>query len=197
MSAEKQLISLAQKGDKDAFGSLVEANMKRVYVLSFQMMHNHSDADEIAQLTFVKAFGSIGGFHGDSSLSTWLYRITINLCLEQLRKRNRNISLSSTGPDDENDEMEFPIHLPSDQNLLEQETSQVVWKALGKLKPEIRAAVVLVYLQDLTPREASRQMEVAESTVHWRLFKARNLLKKDLDLQRNLELQPSHIRESR
>src|SRR5437763_64855 len=102
MNREQQRIGLFQSGDKEAFGCLVQANMKRVYGLAYQMMHNHAAADEISQETFVKAFESIGKFKGDSVLFTWLYRITVNLCLEQLGKNKRNIPLSSVGDNEEN-----------------------------------------------------------------------------------------------
>lgn len=174
--SEEQLIAQARTGDQDAFGRLVELYKERVYAVAFQMTHSHSDADELSQTAFVKAFQSIGKFHGGSSFYTWIYRITVNACLTFLKGRGRTVPLPDPNSDEESaPEMGAPD--PADRSMEHDELQAQVWKGLEQLAPEIRAAVVMVYLQDLSPKEAAVSLDCAEATVHWRLFRARKILR--------------------
>ncbi len=146
-------------------------------MLALQMTHNHADADELSQQAFIRAYEAIGQFRADSEFFTWIYRITVNLCLTHLKNRNRWVPLPDASSDDDPPRPEIAMNDPPDAGLEENEIQRQVWRALEKLSPELRAATVLVYLQDLSPREAGRTLGCAEATVHWRLFKARKILK--------------------
>lgn len=91
---EKKLIELSVGGDIEAFETLIQSHQKKVYNIALRMTKNPDDAQELSQDAFVRAFTSIGKFRGDSSFSTWMYRITINVCTDFLRKRNKTVSLS-------------------------------------------------------------------------------------------------------
>jgi RNA polymerase sigma-70 factor, ECF subfamily len=178
-AAEPDLVRWAQAGDAEAFGSLVEAYKERVYMLALQMTHNHSEADELSQQAFVRAYQSIGKFREQSNFFTWLYRITTNVCLTHLQGRKRWTPLPD--PNSEEDQPSAPEIGSEDhfgQATEEDQARRQVWAALDQLGPEIRAAAVLVYLQDFSPREAAKTLDCAEATIHWRLFKARNQLKR-------------------
>ena len=149
-------------------------------MLAFQMTRNHADADELSQEAFLRAYESFGRFRGDSDFFTWIYRITVNLCLTHLKKQSRWRRFSEAGAAEEPVIPEPSILENPTQGMEEEETRRRVGKALQALSPELRAATVLVYLQDFSPREAARSLGCAEATVHWRLFKARKLLKKYL-----------------
>src|SRR4051812_47051971 len=175
------LVAAAREGDNDAFAQLVRRHQEKVYMLALQLTHNHSDADELSQQAFVKAFQALDQFQSKAGFFTWIYRITVNLCLTHLKNRNRTVELP--GADDDEDHPgrpEIGVMDTVDDSLQGLDAQREVWAALDQLTPDIQAAVVLVYLQDMSPREASRSLGCAEATVHWRLFKARKLLKRIL-----------------
>src|SRR5690348_14257423 len=89
--AELLLVKRAQKGDADAFESLYNQHLKRVYNIAWRMMGNGADAEEIAQEVMLKAWRALPAFKLDSAIGTWLYRITINACSDELRRRKAKL----------------------------------------------------------------------------------------------------------
>ena len=177
---EAEVIARAQGGNVNAFGHLVKTYRKKVYTLAFQMTHNHADADEVSQEAFIKAFQSLDKFRGDAHFFTWMYRITMNICFNHFRKQKRERPLLDPLLGDSKEHREScPVENPG-KSLEKREVKQIVWNALAELTEEIRAAVVLVYLQDIKPKEAAITLGCAEATVHWRLYRARDILKRIL-----------------
>jgi len=89
MSDDAELIAAAKRGDRKAFSDLVVKYQRRVYLAALHVTGNHSDADDVAQETFVKAYRHLAGFDGRSDLFTWLYRIAVNTALNHLRSQKR------------------------------------------------------------------------------------------------------------
>jgi RNA polymerase sigma-70 factor (ECF subfamily) len=175
---EIQLVRDSQNGDREAFMELVRSHREKIYNLALGMTQNAADADTLSQDAFVKAFENIQRFEGHSSFFTWVYRITVNHCLNFLKKRGREVPLPAPSFDGERGAPEIGRIEPPDGPLQEQETQRQVRLALSNLRADLRVTVVLVYLEDKTPREAAAVLGCAEATVHWRLFRARKLLKK-------------------
>ena len=100
---EKELISKAKRGDQDAFGQLVLAHQNKVYSLCVHLLGSREEAEDMAQEAFLKAWRSLDSFLGESSFSTWMHRLTTNLCLDHLRKqaRRQNISVAASLDDEE------------------------------------------------------------------------------------------------
>ncbi|NLC68453.1 MAG: sigma-70 family RNA polymerase sigma factor, partial [Clostridiaceae bacterium] len=92
---EKALVRKSQQGDIGAFEQLIGDYQKKVFNIALGMMNNHDDASDIAQEVFIKVFKSIGSFKQQSSFSTWIYRITVNTCLDELRKRKNRKNVIS------------------------------------------------------------------------------------------------------
>jgi len=86
-SSEKELIKRAKKGDVEAFEQLIEGCQKKVFNIALRMLGNYDDASELAQEVFLKAYKSIKNFKGDSLFNTWIYKVTTNACLDEIRKR--------------------------------------------------------------------------------------------------------------
>ncbi|OHB78621.1 MAG: hypothetical protein A2Z25_16770 [Planctomycetes bacterium RBG_16_55_9] len=84
---DRILVERAREGDGTAFRALVEWYMKKVYAVALDMSGNHHDAEDISQDVFMKAFGSLPAFRGRASMSTWLYRMTVNACIDRSRKK--------------------------------------------------------------------------------------------------------------
>ena len=91
---ESVLIRKAKNGDIHAFENLIENHRKRVYNIAFKMLHNQEDAYDITQEVFIRVFKSMKEFREEASFSTWIYRITKNACLDELRKRKNKATVS-------------------------------------------------------------------------------------------------------
>ena len=179
---DRALILRARDGDREAYGALVRRYQRRVYVTALQITQNQSDADDLAQEVFVKAFRALTRFDFRSDFFTWLYRITVNSAINFLTRahRTRTVSLE--------DESLAPHAVerlmagredPRERMELRQLYRKVV-EAMETLKPELRIALVLHVIQGLSHREVAEAMECAEGTVAWRISEARRVLRERL-----------------
>lgn len=193
---EQELVQRAKRGDQAAFEQLVRDNEKRIYNLVLRMVGNPEDALDLSQEAFLNAWKGLSSFKGDSSFSTWLYRLASNACLDFLRskKRRQNTTVSPLSLDDE----EAPP-LPADerhqpQELLERkERAQALHRALDALPDHHRQVLVMRELSGLSYQEISDVLELDMGTVKSRLTRARLALKKILLKDGNFFPQPPSI----
>jgi len=172
---EQAWLEQARKGDKVAFGQLVEAYEKPVYNLAYRMLNNSGEAEEAAQEAFIRAFTRLESYNPAHKFSTWLLSITSNYCIDQLRKR-RALLLSIDEP--------LPPHpaLHSDGNkgpeaqMMNNEQQEMVQTLLTELPDDYRQAVVLRYWNELSYEEIAEIMETSVSAIKSRLFRARRQL---------------------
>ena len=167
---EEQYLVLAQSGDTEAFGMLISPYEQKIYLTCLRMLNsNHLDAEDMTQETFIKAWKHINQFKGNSSFSTWLYRIAINNCLSfhRKRKRNQEISLSQLS----NDGMQFKDDSNFEQSFVDK---VVLNQALSSLRKEYRAMIILRDIQGLSYEEISKIMACPVGTVCSRINRARN-----------------------
>ncbi|MEA1960455.1 MAG: sigma-70 family RNA polymerase sigma factor [Bacillota bacterium] len=186
MVSDEQLVKKSLRGESQAFDELVEKYQHKVYSLAFRYMGNEEDAYDAAQETFIKAYRSLRTFKGDASFSTWIYRITTNVCLDEIRRRKRRIlPLSLDEPlattDGNEVEKEIPDNSPTVDLLYEQkEFSQYIQSLLDEMKPEHKTAIILRDIMDLSYEEIAEVLHCSIGTVKSRLSRARNVLKKKL-----------------
>ena len=186
---EQELVERAKRGDETAFEALVTDNEKRIYNLCRRLVGNPEDAAELTQEAFLNAWRGLGRFQGESSFSTWLYRLASNACIDFLRKEKRRQSLSMTvslDDDEEGRQVELPDERYAPEGELERaEARRAVAEGLEKLTAEHRQVLVMRELNGLSYAEIGTVLGLEEGTVKSRIARARNALRKVLTEQGN------------
>jgi RNA polymerase sigma-70 factor (ECF subfamily) len=173
------LVRDAQKGDMEAFEELVVRHRDKLYARAFSMMRNEQEAIDLSQEAWVKGWQRLNQFHGDSSFPTWMTRIVINLCLDQLRKNKRHRAESIEEMDEESGgvERQMPVVVVNPTERLERgELRQRIDKALGQLSEEHRTVLVLHEFEEMEYKEIAKTVGCSIGTVMSRLFYARRKL---------------------
>lgn len=188
MYKDEDLVLRSQNGELDAFEELVCRYERKVYTVAYRLMGNQDDAKDLAQEAFLRAFQSIKKFRGEASFLTWIYRITTNVCRDELRKRSRT-SIESLDERITLDEGEvtkqFSSPDPGPAELYEsKELQEKIQGLINTLSPEFRLALVLRDLQGFSYDEIAEQLECSLGTVKSRINRARNHLKERLLAER-------------
>ena len=181
---EQELVERAKKGEEAAFEVLVTDNEKRIYNLCRRLTGNPEDAAELTQEAFLNAWRGLSRFQGESSFSTWLYRLASNACIDFLRKEKRRQNLSMTVSLDDEEEarqVELPDERYAPERELERtEVRQAVAAGLERLTPEHRQVLVMREINGFSYAEIGAVLGLEEGTVKSRIARARNALRKVL-----------------
>jgi RNA polymerase sigma-70 factor (ECF subfamily) len=173
---DDKLVRAAQRGDMAAFEELIARHRDKIYARAFSMMRSEEEAVDLSQEAWVKGWQRLKQFQGDSSFVTWMTRIVINLCLDQLRKhkRQRAESIEAMEEDSGGVERQMPIITVNPTAGLERrELRQRIDKAMGQLSYEHRTVLILHEFEELEYKEIARRMGCSIGTVMSRLFYAR------------------------
>ncbi len=182
---EAELLKGLLQHDQGAFRALVDQYKDQVYRTSMGLLHNREDAEDISQDVFIEAYQSIRHFRGQSKISTWLYRITINKSLNLMRKnkiREGFFSLENffRWKKDENTQVHLPEIHASDQGIENTERSKILSKAISTLPENQRIAFTLHKIEELPHKEIAQVMETSVSSVESLIFRAKMNLQKKL-----------------
>ena len=183
---ERVLVRSAQQGDMAAFEELVARHRDKIYARAYSMMKNEEEAIDLSQEAWVKGWQRLKQFQGESSFGTWMTRIVINLCLDQLRKQKRQRTESIEAMDEESGgvERQMPVVTVNPTAGLERkELRQRIDRAMGQLSYEHRTVLVLHEFEEMEYKEIAKTMGCSIGTVMSRLFYARRkmaLLLQDL-----------------
>lgn len=200
MTGEKVLLARAKKGEIAAFEALVSAYENRVYTLALRSTGSEFDAADITQEVFLRAWRNLDSFRGDSSLSTWLYRVTANLCVDFARKRaSEGAPASMDDEDSPASALPDPVRMNRPEEAAENnELKQELQYALSQISEEHRRIVVLRDVAGLSYADIARTLGLEEGTVKSRLARARAALRKILLERGNISLRsPSKETEGR
>ena len=176
---DRVLVGAAQIGDTDAFEELVARHRDKIYARAFSMMRNEDEAIDLSQEAWVKGWQRLAQFQGDSSFATWITRIVINLCLDEIRKQKRRHTESIEEMDEESGgvERQMPAITVNPTERLERgELRQRIDRALGQLSHEHRTVLVLHEFEEMEYKEIAKTMGCSIGTVMSRLFYARRKL---------------------
>ncbi len=187
MIEEQLLVKQAQNGEMDAFRQLVDRYKIKIYHLAYDLTGNGMDAEDLSQDVFIKAFRSLQSFRGDSKFGTWLYRITVNTCLDHRSKKSLSMITPLTSTRDE--EESAPYEHPSNGILPDQAAeSSLIQKnielALEQLTPREKTIFMLRHYHDLPLKEIAETLNISLGSVKTLLFRAIRRLQDELSMYR-------------
>ena len=166
---ERATIVAVQQGDREAFKALYERYRDRVYNVIFYSIGDELRAEDVLQIVFLKIYRGLANFRFEASLATWIYRITLNECLNQQRGRGvQHIPFEALLGSDE----ELDTGAAADLQHAEGERREIVHRAVMELSPKLRAVVALKYLDGLSYEEIASVLECSPGTVASRLNRA-------------------------
>ena len=173
---ERELIARLQKRDEAAFEELIRQYEKKVYTLCFRMCGNSEDAEEAAQDAFLALWRGIDRFRQESSLSTWIYRLATNACIDTLRRRKKQSG--SISLDDEELFVDAVDTSPQPQETVEhREAQKLLQKGLSALPEEYRKVLILREIEGLSYTEIAESASIELGTVKSRISRGRSLLR--------------------
>jgi RNA polymerase sigma-70 factor (ECF subfamily) len=180
MSADSDLISRAAGGDASAFQALVERHRSMVYRVAHQFAGNHHDAEDIAQEVFIKVYRSLDRFRQDAQLSSWMYRIVMNACIDH-RRRHTSAGAAPFGEEAEQRMLNTPEDTPDPEDrAYAGELGEVLEREIGRLPPGQRVVFVMRHHQGLKLSEIAIALGLAEGTVKRQLHAAVHRLRQAL-----------------
>lgn len=182
---EQQLASLAQQGDPEAFRAIMQRCNQRLFRIARSLVQDENEAEDVLQEAYVRGFAAIGGFRGDSTLFTWLTRITLNEARGRLRKRRPTVDLDAVEAAQEQGAqvIMFPNSFGAgtpEADAARGEARRLMEAAIDDLPEPFRLVFILRVVEDCSVEETAAQLGLRPETVKTRLFRARRLLQKAL-----------------
>lgn len=187
---ERYLLEKAKNGDVEAFEQLIEGCQKKVFNIALRMIGNYDDANELAQEVFIRIYKSIKTFKEESLFSTWVYKVTTNICLDELRKRKKmKVTYLDEEIKTEDSEIKRQVEdeRPTpDVQVEKNEVRKVVHNAIKGLSEEQRVMIVLRDIQGFSYEEIAKFLKCPEGTVKSRINRARSSLREILKTEMEL-----------
>ena len=180
--SDEDLVAMARQGGENAIRTLIKRNNQRLFRVARGVVRDDTEAEDIVQETYVKAFTSLGSFRGDAMFSTWLTRIALNEALGRARKRRPTAELSEleTAASVESSVIMFPTSLKTqgaDSELGRKEVREFIEKAVDDLPDAFRVVFILRDIEDMSTEETAAQLSLKPETVKTRLHRARRLMR--------------------
>lgn len=169
-TTDEDLLAECRNGSREAFESLYQTHQTRVFSVALNFFGgDEALAKDISQQVFLKIFGCLSEFRGDADLKTWIYRMTVNACIDEQRKRRRFFPLELFFGD-------FKAKKTQDDKLRQREISEAVQKAVASLKPKFRLPILLKYTENLSYEEIAEILNCSMGTVASRLNRGHKML---------------------
>lgn len=185
---EMQIVKRAQDGDQDAFQELVERYQRKVYSICYGMLKNKQDSLDVSQEVFIKVYRYLDNFNRNSSFYTWLYRITVNKCIDYIRKQNRRSEVDYDDTIQRNTEVEgddnimpSTLGLQPDRVYGRKELREKMLEALDTLTEKHRTILILREVEGLSYDEMADVLDISKGTVMSRLYHARRYFQEAIE----------------
>ncbi len=182
---EVEIIQLAKDGDEKAFEFIVKKYQNRVANLIFKIIGDASIVEDLTQEVFLRMIESLKEYRFGSALYTWIYRITVNICIDEIRRRKRLRAYSLSDVLSQNPKAE-PSHSHVEKTVEQREMREIIEEAISKLPPEYKTALILREFEDLPYDEIAKILKTRIGTVKSRIFRARKLLAEHLKEYKDL-----------
>ena len=175
-TVDKRLIEACQQGDREAFRLLFEAYKDRVFSIAvYSLGGDRMAAGDVTQQVFLKLMTTITQFRGNSEFTTWLYRLVVNICIDEQRRGKRFLPLGESDPVSRMEDRR-----PQEKHYARLEIADSVKVAIGELKPKFRLPILLRYIEDLSYEEIADVLGCSKGTVASRLNRGHKALAKRL-----------------
>ena len=178
-ATDKEIIERVKGGEKEAYDLLVLKYQQRVINLISRFVKNHSDALDVSQETFIKAYRALPNFRGESAFYTWLYRIAVNTAKNHLTVQSRKITKSDYDVADIEQiegNMSLTEQTTPESLLAKDELQETILKTIENLPEDLKSAIMLREIEGLSYEEIAEVMECPVGTVRSRIFRAREMI---------------------
>lgn len=180
---EERIVCELKNGNYTVFKEIIDLFKNRVFGMAYKFTNNYDEAQDLSQEIFLKIYKEIGGFRFESKLSTWIYRISINTCLDWKRKNSKVKILSTNVLNDDDETIDIDIKddgpLP-DELFIRSESQREVHELLYGLPDKYKAVIIMYHFNNMSYQDISTALDIPERTVETRLYRARRLLKDEL-----------------
>lgn len=184
-ASDVELTRLALAGGKDAFRAIMQRHNRRLYRIARGIVRNDSEAEDVLQEAYVRAFTHLQGFRGEASLGTWLARIVMNEALGQLRQRRPTEELTSSNDRQaEAQIIPFPLSSPSEdpeRTMAQRQILRMVEQATDELPEAFRVVFITRVIEGMSVEETAELLGLRHETVKTRLHRARKMLREGLE----------------
>jgi RNA polymerase sigma-70 factor (ECF subfamily) len=179
MIDEQSLVKRAKNGDLEAYEEIIKLYDKKVFSLIFNMIRNQDDVEDIAQEVFIKIYRNLKNFKEESSLYTWIYRITVNICIDEMKKRKQVVYLDEKiQVQDGEIEIQIPdTGKPLDEIAEDKEIKDRLINCINKLPENARIMIALRDIKEFSYQEIAEILNLNIGTVKSKINRARNMLK--------------------
>lgn len=176
---EKKLIEQAIDGDPAAFNRLMEMHEKRMYAVALRMFGNREDAQDCLQEAMLRVYRSIGGFKAQSSFGTWVYRITMNTCLDEIRRKKNKQNTSLDGMLDLGWSPADDSAAPEKQ-VIQKELKKRINQCIGELPEDMRSPIIMRDIHGYSYDEIAEMLNVNVGTIKSRISRGREKLREKM-----------------
>jgi len=185
---ERELVQLARAGVGSAFRAIIQRNNRRLFRVARSILKDDSEAEDVVQEVYARAFEHISEFRGDSTLATWLTRIAINEAQGRLRRQRPAVDLAMIESEQKgmSEVISFPLassNADPERVAAQREVRRLMERAIDELPDAFRVVFVMRLVEEMSVEETASFLGLREETVKTRLHRARNLLRRALDEQ--------------
>lgn len=180
---DEEIVELVLKGETELYAEIISRYQNKVYSTAYSYTRDHEEAKDLTQEIFIKLYNNLENFRNKANLSTYLFRIAVNKCIDWTRKkRAKTVSILACQNDEEADIYDFiaDYHSNPEEIFLKQENADIIRAEIARLPEIYKTVMIMYYFQDFSPQEIADILNVPRKTIDTRLFRARNLIKKRL-----------------